>query len=101
MHRGQGGLTMTSGSEADRAGARQSVGGSKNSSTDPDDDGPGETRLKGLAGLSPGFFLAVNMLELVVLLLLAVAWQWQWRGFHHDQLPAVLWGCLPIAVPWA
>ena len=65
------------------------------------EDDKGETRLKGLAGLSPGFFLAVNMVELVVLVLLAVAWQWQWRGFHHDQLPAVLWGCLPIAVPWA
>ena len=54
-----------------------------------------------IASLPAGFFLALIIIEMALLVLLFVGWQWEWPGLGHDRLPAVLGGVFPIVVPWA
>lgn len=53
-----------------------------------------------MSSVSPDELLWILILEFVALIALWVAWQWEWPGFDHKHLPPLLYGVLPLAVPY-
>ena len=53
-----------------------------------------------LSRLGPDGLLAILLAEFAGLVLLWVAWEWEWPGFSHDHLRPVMYGVLPLVVPY-
>ncbi len=54
----------------------------------------------GLSRVSPDALLWILIIEFLGLVGLWVAWQWEWPGFDHTHLPPLMYGVLPLAVPY-
>ena len=53
-----------------------------------------------LSHLGPDGLLMILLAEFVALVLLWIAWEWEWPGFSHDHLTPVMYGVLPLVVPF-